>query len=170
MLVGGPMSHWRTNAGCPVNAVALAARISPSNAAAAARMASRRMRPVARLVSLVPGKSAPLSLLVGFLAQPAGHPGGRGPHRVEGLRVLLVAADVAAEGSVHQLEGELLRRGVREPDDEGGGEELAQPDLVLALAGEDLVLLLERLRLELHPLLLAAELVLELLQRPEAEL
>ena len=41
--------------------------------------------------------------------------------------VLLVAVDVAAEGAVDQLEGELLGRRVGQPDDEGGGEELAQP-------------------------------------------
>jgi hypothetical protein len=81
-----------------------------------------------------------------------------------------VAADVAAEVAVNELEGELLRRRLVQPDDEGGGEEAAQPDRVLLLAGEDLVLLVELGALELHPLFLRPEDVLELLQGAEAEL
>ena len=66
-------------------------------------------------------------LLVRLLAQAGGDcRGGPGDH-VEVGGVVLVAVDVAAEGAVDQLEGELLRRFVGEPDDEGGGEELAQP-------------------------------------------
>ena len=62
------------------------------------------------------------------------------------------------------------RSRVGQPDDEGGGEELAQPVRVLALAGEDLVALVERLALELDPLFGAAEDVLELLQGAQARL
>ena len=81
-----------------------------------------------------------------------------------------MAVDVAAEVAADELEGELLRRRVGQPDDEGGGEELAQPVEVLALAGEDLVALVERLALQLDPLFRAAEDVLELLQGVQAEL
>ena len=38
-----------------------------------------------------------------------------------------LSVDVAAEVAADELEGELLRRRVGQPDDEGGGEELAQP-------------------------------------------
>src|SRR6478672_10241182 len=81
-----------------------------------------------------------------------------------------MAVDVAAECPVDQLEGELLGRFVGEPDDEGGGEELAQPVGVLALAGKYLVLLVESLALQLDPFFGAAEDVLEPLQGAKAEL
>jgi hypothetical protein len=81
-----------------------------------------------------------------------------------------VVVDVAAEGAADELEGELARRFVGQPDDEGGGEELPQRVGVLRLAGEDLVLLVEGLALQLDPLFGAAELVLELLEGAQAEL
>jgi hypothetical protein len=81
-----------------------------------------------------------------------------------------VAVDVTAEGAVDELKGELVRRRIQQPDDEGGGEEPAQPDGVLLLGGEDLVLLVELVALQLHPLFVAAERVLELLQSAQPEL
>ncbi len=49
------------------------------------------------------------ALLQRLLAQASADRGRRGPHRVELLGLLLVAADVAAEVAVDELEGELLR-------------------------------------------------------------
>jgi hypothetical protein len=96
--------------------------------------------------------------------------GGGGSDAVQLGGVLLVSVDVTAEGAVDELEGKLVRGRFVQPDDEGGGEETAQPDRVLLLAGEDLVLLVELLALQLHPLFVAAEDILELLQRTQPEL
>ena len=81
-----------------------------------------------------------------------------------------LSVDVAAEVAADELERELLRRGVGQPDDEAGGEELAQPVEVLEVrVGEDLVTLGQLLALELDPFFRAED-VLEALQRAEAEL
>ena len=104
-----------------------------------------------RLAERISAPSVRLARWFRLLAQAAGDGGRGGADRVELGGRLLVAVDVAAEGAADQLEGELLRRLLGEPDDEGGGEELAQPDLVLLLAGEDLVALVERLALQLRP-------------------
>src|ERR1700709_2335085 len=110
------------------------------------------------------------TLLCGLFAQAVRHGGGGGADLLQLRGLLLVAADVAAEGAIDELEGELPGSAVGQPDDKGGGEELAQVARVLALAGEDLVLLVQDLALQLDPLLGTAEDILELLQRPQAEL
>src|SRR5215469_3860232 len=84
-----------------------------------------------RLVRRSPGRirgfrQSLLSRRAGFaclVAQAFRHRGGGGGDLVEVLGVFLVTADVAAEGAVDELEGELLRRAFGQPDDEGGGEE-----------------------------------------------
>src|SRR5690606_33171013 len=57
---------------------------------------------------------------------------GRGlAHRVQLFGALLVALEIEAEEAVCDLEGDPFRCHLGQPDDEGGGEEPAQPDLVL---------------------------------------
>ena len=90
---------------------------------------------------------------------------------VEVLGVFLVAVDVAAELAVDELEGELRRAPASISQTMKVGEKSWRSQMASCLSpDEDLVLLVERLALELDPLFRAAEDVLELLQRAQAEL
>ena len=99
-----------------------------------------------------------------------GDGGGGGADRVEVGGVLLVAADVAAEGAVDQLEGELLGAASVSQTMKVGEKRRRSQIASWSLPAKISYLLVERLALQLDPLFGAAEDVLELLQGAEAEL